>query len=280
MLEYFSIAPWLLLGLVAAAFGLLPLVTWFTYRMEEQVTLELLSLDATINQEVDEYLGTTSQRLAEMGFEPVGLVSVPQMVSNVRLWMKWFINQQTEDHAFIQVYFSKPNEEWSLFTQCVEFNSEYGKDFEVNTTNQKVMPIWPEDPRRVISYFPEQNDLAWLYGAHQAICRHHAGARKKTLDLYSQYNGDVVRSLVDAMHRDSTHPLREGYIYLIKQEPAEENAYAPPNQTAPASVYGATLKGAYVMTWQLIWPIKPMMRRRFISKSLQRLEDSGYRGVS
>ena len=100
-------AIWLLV--VPAGFLLLvmPLVTWFTYRLEHRATVELLELDSTIGEEVDEYVTSATEELQSFGFEPIALLSVPQMMSNVRLWLKWFVHHANEDQAVIQVFLSK-----------------------------------------------------------------------------------------------------------------------------------------------------------------------------
>ena len=175
------------------------------------------------------------------------------------------------------------NNEWRLRLQCIEFNTEYGKELDINTLNHAEIPVWPIEPRKLISFLPG-HDLAWQYAAHQAVCRHHAGARKKIVDLYQSYHGDAARSFADSMNRETLSPLRAGYIYLIEGEKGDSRMRRISSQCLRAAESSAcfvpstcaTLKGAYLMTWRQIWPIKPIISWWNVRQSYRRLEATGF----
>ena len=268
-------------GLLAGYFLVIPLLTKFTYRLEAKTTLELLDIDTGLDGDAGQYLIDATNQLIELGFDPVCMVDIPQLVPNARAFLKLFIHPQHDDEAAIEVFFLKQSDEWKQHSMCVEFSTEYSDGTVVTTGNSKVLYAWPVADYKTISQFPEARELAWLYEAHAAICKLKALGKRKTIDLFTKYNGDAVRRLADSMDREHDPALEAGYLYLLETTARQDrartpNPYAPPSSEAVPARYGATVKGAYLMTWQLLWPISILVKRRRVRRSHQLLEQAGF----
>jgi hypothetical protein len=268
-------------GLLAGYFLVIPLLTKFTYRLEARTTLELLDIDTGLDGDAGQYLIKATEQLTELAFNPICMVDIPQMVPNARACLKLFIHPQHQDEAAIEVYFLKQSNEWKQHSMCVEFSTEYSDGTVVTTGNAKVFSVWPIADYKTISQFPKANDLKWLYEAHTAICTLKALGKRKTIDLYTKYNGDAVSCLADAMDREHGPAVEAGYLYLLETTARQDragtlNPYAPPSSEAVPARYGATFKGAYIMTWQLLWPISILVKRQRMRRSRQRLAQAGF----
>lgn len=262
-------------------FLLIPLLTKFTYRLEANTTLRLLDIDTCLDDVAGEFVIEATEQLVELGFDPVCMVDIPQMVPNARACLKLLIHPQHKDEAAIEVFFLKQSKKWKQHSMCIEFSTEFSDGTFVTTGNAKVMYVWPIADHKTISQFPNASQSAWLYEAHTAICNSIAFGKRKTIDLYSKRDGDFVNRLAEGMDREHGPAIEKGYLYLLESKPRQDhsgiaNPYAPPSSEEVPAQYGATIKGAYLMTWQLLWPISTIVKRRRQRVSHQRLQQAGF----
>ncbi len=282
----FFFAPALMGGVaigLAIYFLALPLITKKTFRLEVSTTL--VPVDdpgAVLDPEGDGYQRDATSQLVSLGFEQVCFASMPRSNPNTRAWIKLLVHHQTQDTACVEVFDVDPGDgKWKLHSCCVEFGTSYANGTEVITGNQQVISVWPSRASVLLSIFPGQNNLAWLYRAHNAICRWHAPGRTKRMDLYSKHDGDAIEYLKDDMNREHLPALEAGYLYQRDSDQQQEassavNPYAPTTPEVVPPQFGATWKGAYLMTWRLLWPIGRIIKRRFVRACQRRLKEAGF----
>jgi hypothetical protein len=275
----------LLLGIpVALYFFAVPLVTKFTFQTEAEPTLVLADIDSRLDDQADAYLAETTRQLVDLGFDPVCLISVPQMVANVKAWVKLFVHPQQDDSALVELFFVQQGEQWKLQNECVEISSEYSDGTVVTTGNNQVLPSWPISERKTLSVFRGVQELGWLYRAHQAICRLIGPGKRKVVDLYSEYDGDAVACLAAGMKRENAPAIEAGYLYYKDGQSTHDgavstpNPYAPPSATSVPAHLRATWKGAYLMTWKVLWPINRFLMRSRVRRSYRLLTEAGFEG--
>jgi hypothetical protein len=111
----------------------------------------------------------------------------------------------------------------------------------VQTSNLLTAGCFARLSQELTFRFPHIQELSKLYQLHQSLVRLNAVAERKTLEILEKFNGDVAAYLADTVIRDSYRDQETtGYLRYS----AIERCWRP------------TLKGAYLMTWRQLWPIK------------------------
>lgn len=256
-----------------AIYLLAPLVTWFTWRMEVRTTVALRDTNERVYSEAGEYIAATTRDLTALGFEPNFLADLPQALDNVRATVKRFSQSGNDDAAMIEVFEIQVLGEWKLHMMCVEFCADFIDDSEISTGNMSVLPCWPLADGKIMSLFPKEKNITRLYQAHQAICRHLAPNRTRIDHFISTHHRNATTYLQDGIRREHIPPLNAGYLYSVDDEvsfssasvplpgiesdqtAALHNPYAAPQHSSLPSKFRPTLKGAYLMTWRLLWPV-------------------------
>ena len=144
----------------------------------------------------------------------------------------------------------------------LEFSTEFETGHDLCTNNSTQLPPWPSQPDKIMYSLPQVQDAARLYQVHQAVITHH-------------------RELV----RPQAPPGRETIAnHLTRSFEAEYEAKVIQGVLAPRNEkgqYRCTFRGAYVMTWGLLWPVTMFRRQkrdslaRAILKSLDLPVDRG-----
>jgi hypothetical protein len=133
------------------------------------------------------------------------------------------------------------------------FQTRFEDGTEVGAANNPVTVGLPSLPETTYVWLPEVRDARRLYHVHEQV-RDHLGAGKKRLPV----GPDPADFLSEGRERILAHHAATGYFYLDETR----------------GVYRPTWKGAVLMTWRLLWPIRPLYRawrRRPTRKLLREL---------
>jgi hypothetical protein len=102
-----------------------------------------------------------------------------------------------------------------------------------------------------------------LYRLHQAVCRR-LGSGQKLLPLDEQFGGDAVRYMADSIVEELEAAVAAGYMRLDKA----------------AGTYKPTPKGALLMTYGELWPMKGFRLRRRLQRERELLAELAYSPAS
>jgi hypothetical protein len=119
------------------------------------------------------------------------------------------------------------------------FQTRFEDGTEVATANNQITVGLPPLPETTAVWLPEVGDTRQLYRVHQQV-RDSLGRSKKRLSV----GPDPVAFLTAGRDRIRAHHVATGYYYLDELH----------------GVYRPTWKGAVLMTWRLIWPLRPLYR--------------------
>jgi hypothetical protein len=111
----------------------------------------------------------------------------------------------------------------------------------IATNNSRQPRVWAPARGRRVEQFPGVREPALLYRIHQARLADAPAAPRE--DPFA--GGDVAAVLRQGMLREITAQLEAGYVYVD-----------------PRGAYRPTWKGAVLMTWRLLWPMKAIARAR------------------
>jgi hypothetical protein len=131
------------------------------------------------------------------------------------------------------------------------FQTRFDDGTEVVTGNNRITVGLPSLPGTTYLWLSEVRDASQLYRVHDQV-RDHLGLGKKRLSV----GPDPAAFLTAGRNRILAHHVETGYYYLDETH----------------GVYRPTWKGAVLMTWRLLWPIRPFYRawRRWPTRELLR----------
>ena len=134
---------------------------------------------------------------------------------------------------------------------AILFQTRFEDGTEVTTANNQLSVGLPSLPETTVLWLPEVHNARQLYAVHSQV-RDSLGGAKKRLSV----GQDPAAFLSEGRHRHCAHFVKTGYYYLDETR----------------GVYRPTWKGAVLMTWRLLWPIRPFYRawRRWPTRELLR----------
>jgi hypothetical protein len=124
---------------------------------------------------------------------------------------------------------------------ALAFQTQFADGTEVWTANQRTLSGFPPLPGVIVAWLPEFRDAASLYRIHAQLRDALGGARERV-----GVGDDPAAYLGDASARSLANWVATGYYAL----------------DAGRGVVRPTWKGAVLITWRLLWPIKPLFRAR------------------
>jgi hypothetical protein len=143
-------------------------------------------------------------------------------------------NPQTLDVAKILVHTAGTRRHLTL-----AFQTRFDDGTELATANNQVTAGLPSLPGITVLWLPEVRDALQLLRVHSQV-RHRLGVDKRRRSV----GQDPVAFLLEGQQRMFDHQVKTGYYYLDEAR----------------GVYRPTWKGAFLITWRLLWPIRPLFR--------------------
>jgi hypothetical protein len=223
-----------------------PLLIHRTLKMAAEPRLIPFALDhPSLPPEVARDFDTVTEQLRPAGFEPVAGLALPGQVPNVRSILLLLANRPARDAALASVMYADNPTGPPRRVSYVEFVSAFRDGTVVLTNNAPQRGTFGPRPTHTVVRFPAVQEADALYRLHQALVERHPGGIKR-LRLDEEFGGDAQAWMAASMGEEMEAQHKTGYLYLSQQE----------------QVYRPTLKGAFLMTWKLMWPATAIRRRR------------------
>lgn len=275
---------WMLLGLllpIVYVFGL-PLLTLATFRSEALPVLEPATHELGLFEDSGPFLEIARAHFARLGFEELDTLCLPHQMANVKVVLRSFVNRSEQDMAIAVAMYALLGDTWTQQTQYVEITSLFRDGSSIGTRNAKEIPSFPPQPGKTQVTAPWLTDITDVYRAHQAVCGLKGHGKVRELPLDAKYQGDVVAYLTADMIEEFDDAVKIGYLRYAGANAAsdgvvrdEENPYRSPRVDSPSAYYAATVKGAYMMTWNELWPFKSWIRSRHYRQARRLLAEAG-----
>jgi hypothetical protein len=125
----------------------------------------------------------------------------------------------------------------------VEFVSRFRDGTVVHTNNSPQPGVFGPRPTHTAGRFPAVKEADRLYRLHQALAERHPSGLK-VLRLDEEFAGEARATVAASLVEEMEAQVKTGYLHLSPQE----------------RVYRPTCKGACLMTWKLLWPVKAIRR--------------------
>jgi hypothetical protein len=180
--------------------------------------------------------------LKALGFSPVAHLYNQGQAPNTTLFLTLFINAiQKDTAAVIQI---KPALGTIAPEHYVEFSTEFADGSEVNTHNSRFPGMFSPLPEKEIYRMREIKDPYTLYKIHQYLLR----KRPRAASILPS-TGEEIDDFCRSAEKSLTRQVDMGYYYL----------------DSTSQKYRPTLKGAFIQTWKLVWPIAAI--RKFLENA-------------
>jgi hypothetical protein len=223
-----------------------PLLIHRTMKMSAEPRLLPFALDhPSLPLEVARDFQTVADQLRPAGFEPIAGFALPEQTPKVRAILLFLANRRARDVALASaMYTDKPaGPPQRIF--YVEFVSHFRDGTVVHTNNAPQRGVFGPRPTHTAGRFPMVKEAGRLYRLHEALVeRHPSGVKRFRLD--EEFAGDAQAAVAAGLVEEMEAQLTTGYLYLSPQE----------------KVFRPTWKGAFLMTWKLLWPAKAIRQLR------------------
>ena len=251
---------WIVLGLAAAFYFLLPLVILATFRFNDDADVVPWDpLETPPPDPIARYLRETEEMLIDAGFRCIGGFVLPNSTPNAKAVLRAYVHDENRDTAMVNVVFAMVAGRPTVRASFAEFESEFttGNVRSIETNNNSVLSPFPVLFDRRKARFPYIRDLGYLYQLHQALVMQHAPGERKALRLVEESPDDASAFIREVVVRET----------LRRQETTGYLRYS-----AAQKCWRATILGAYLMTWKQLWPIN-WLRQISVRRTAHQLEN-------
>jgi hypothetical protein len=245
----------MIVGLAIAYYFFTPLLILKTQRMNEDFDiLPWDPLETPPPDSISRFFQENENLLIEAGFRGMGSYLLPNSTPNTQAVVRFYVHDENRDAALVSAVFGfVPDGSMLMQVNYMEFESRFASDNlnVVQTNNSPLASHFARLPEELSFRFPQVSDTLRLYRLHRLLVKIHAPIERKILTVIEKYGGDAVKYLANEVLLDA-YRKQEGTGYL--------------RYSLAERCWRATIKGAYLMTWKLLWPIKQIrlaqMRRR------------------
>jgi hypothetical protein len=206
---------------------------------------------------VAQYFAETTEALRPLGFEVRGGVSMPNQVPRVRALLVLLTNRAAREAALVTTMFAIQKDGPGLATAYVEVITRFRDGTLVQTNDSEVLGSFPPRPATTTTQFPNLDDPAQLVRLHRALVERHGSDSPRVLRVDEEFGGDPVTYLKASLAEELEGQLTTGYLH----HPDGSEFFRP------------TWKGAFLMTWGQLWPIKGIRAARRARKARQLLAE-------
>jgi hypothetical protein len=191
--------------------------------------------------EVANYIFDVEEQLAPHGFKSVAYLYCDNHVPRVGAFLGMFYQEAERVGAGAMVFYATGIQS-KLAAKFVGISSKFTDDSIIATQNDSTVRIFAAVPARQIFKFPSVEDAGRLYQIHLGLLRmFNPGLPLK--NLLDDHPAAVMRR---AILRELNEQVGTGYYY---PDEADDS-------------YRLTWKGAFLITWKMLWPFSALLRSR------------------
>lgn len=222
----------LVAGPALVLYVVVPLVMRVTYRHSADPRFEQVGAD-DFPPELTDFFARVAGSLAAHGFEPAAYVRRVDARVNTETRAFLLINEATKESAVASDCVSL-DPAVRAHQRLVEFCTDYVNDETVCTHNSPAAFLFKPRPSKRLYRFPSVQNPAALYGLHRRL----VALRPEPAERFIPTKGTEYLHVTHAVEKSNRRQEELGYVY------------------PDGGVYRLTLKGAFMMTWPLLWPLK------------------------
>jgi hypothetical protein len=244
---------WWLLGggcLAAMPYALLPLVIKASTTLSATPEFKAAAVD-TLPSSASKFIQEKVPKLEKLGFKLCCVLECPTAGSHVQNYVALMTNEQEKIFALVTVIISPLADGDAIKTHYLELVTMYENEHSLSTLNSSELPGFPKTKENRKVQVPQIQDEVRLLAIHEAAARDFGKDKKTYLPKVEDWSAYTAEQVV----KEYSKAVQQGYLFL--------------DQTGKD--FRTTWKGAYLMTWGQLWPVKPM-REWLLAQGASRTE--------
>lgn len=248
-----SLLLWII-SFAAFMYLVTPILIRFSQKYNSHPKFQPVAL-ATLPPPAAQYLWTCQQALESEGFTTVAHLAWENSAPNVFPLLTLYMNRQTGVKAITAAFYVVSAQGAKLTTCYTEFITRYEDGLVLQTSNNGTFGTSQHGPKQKTLRLPEMQNPHELYAIHRRM----AGI------------ATAIEPLPPPGMEISAQEQR------IVEDFNEQVGFGRLSLDTAAGVYRPTWKGAYLMTWSQLWPMKNIRKSQERTKSriiLKELEAS------
>ena len=222
-------------GGFVGVYGLIPLLVYSQNKQPERFRLDPVPKERIL-EETEERFHALAEEIEANGFGYIAAsaFSMQQTATHFML----FGNEEKKLYIML-TQISNPNVPTEIFPEVSQL---FDDDTVIDVLNASMDPAYPPSPRKVMFRFPEIEEVSELVAVTEKIIASYLASKRAV--TFPQ--GRELETIARLLNEEQDELIAKGYF---KKE-------------AHNGMRGVTLKGAYLMTWKLLWPIKQIRQSR------------------
>jgi hypothetical protein len=232
-----------------------PIRTYLTHRI--RIPAEIILIDQHVAgpklpDEIERHLSQAHAMLLDQGFDLAGVMCLPNLVTGARAFLGLFVNRQTQETA--KATFIVTTGTIVRQRKLVEYTTRFADGSAIGTHNSPDVNLYKSVPKYATTTFPGLSDLDLLYALHRFLVRRSRDARTPECRLDCEFHGDPIAAVQQGFLEFFTAQLGTGYL-----------VHTPDG-------FRLTMKGEFLGTYKLLWPLKPLLlarKRRLAARLLE-----------
>ena len=233
LMDYLLVLP---LFLMVAYYIGAPILLYVSLKITANPTLQPAALNG-LPPELLHYFIENSKRLTADGFESRGEYQLGSDDPNAQTILAALTHADTGDHAVIAAVILRFGEEWRPLTQHTEITTRFADGSRLCVSN-RLEPDWFPPPRVKRCFrFAAAQDPRELYRLHRRAV---ACFVPDALPAEAPPQFDCAALILQEFREDCEAQRQAKMLFLDSQQ----------------GFYHATLRGAFLLTWQLLFPFR------------------------
>jgi len=216
-------------------YGLAPLLVYSQNGQPERFRLDSIPKESVL-EETEEHFHALAQQIEVNGFGYIAASAFSMQQTTTHFML--FGNEEKRLYIML-TQISNPNVPTEVFT---EISQLFDDDTVIDVLNASMDPAYPPSPRKVMFRFPEIQEVSELVAVTEKIIASYLSSKRAV----TFPKGRELETIARLLNEEQDELITKGYL---KNE-------------ARDGIRGLTLKGAYLMTWKLLWPIKQIRQSR------------------
>jgi hypothetical protein len=198
--------------------------------------------------EVDHFSQGIIESLTAIGFTRRGIVRMRDPAAQITNWVLLYSNANSTDLAIAAIVSSTQEGAEHIKASFVEFSTKLSDGKTIDTNNISTLLPYPSGRTYIKTILPELNDIKKMYEVHQYVLK----KRMKIASKVERAPDNAAKFIAGEVVGSHETQAKRGLYYFDKE----------------AAVFKPTWKGAFVMSFMLIWPITAF-RRALIKSNAQ-----------
>lgn len=262
---------WLIAGgvglflLLCIPYALGPILVLVTLRF--RIPAKVVVVDPKTHplpDEIRQYFHKAYLALTRDGFELAETMFLPAVVPNVKTLVALYVNRSTCDMA-MSTFLLAADGIQTMKANYVEFATTFSDGVVVQTNNSRELSSFKPLPKEHTTQFWDIDDINRLYRLHRFLSEKYGRTGLPECRLDTQFGGNPVHYVArGVLEKSFGDQVGTGYL------------------TRTPRGFGPTIRGAVIMAWQELWPLKPfrrLQRKRRAQQVLDEFEPFGTRAV-